>query len=313
MELIFSPLGAAVLVGLAVLSFAFMLRPARQVESLEDRMEAFLSREQERSGAIDEVQGSFIQRVVLPAGQRFIQTLGRLAPAKATEEINLQLIVAGRPGNLGPLDFLGLRILLAIVGLGLGFLNSRNVANPTFRLLGPAMGLAFGYMLPSYWLKSQVRRRKDIIQRALPDALDMLTVCVEAGLAFESALQRVSTQWKGALSEEFGRVVAEIRLGVPRPQALRRFSQRCDVPDVASFVAVLVQADSMGTSIANVLHSQADQMRVLRRQRAEEKANQAPIKVVMAMMIFIFPALFIVILGPAVPALMNTFGAMGAK
>jgi tight adherence protein C len=121
----------------------------------------------------------------------------------------------------------------------------------------------------------------------------------------------VSEQWKGALSNELSRVVSEIRLGVPRPQALRRLAQRCDVPDVSSFVAVLVQADSMGTSIAQVLRSQADQIRVLRRQRAEEKANKAPMKVVMAMLLFIFPALFVVILGPAVPRIIEAFSHMG--
>jgi tight adherence protein C len=121
----------------------------------------------------------------------------------------------------------------------------------------------------------------------------------------------VSSQWQGPLSEEFARVVAEIRLGVPRAQALRRFSGRCDVDDVTSFVAVLVQADSMGTSVSQVLHSQSEQMRVLRRQRAEEKANKAPIKIIMAMLVFIFPALFVIILGPAVPRIIEAFSGMG--
>jgi tight adherence protein C len=148
-----------------------------------------------------------------------------------------------------------------------------------------------------------------LIQRGLPDALDMLTICVEAGLAFESALQRVSDRWPGPLSDEFARSVAEIRLGVPRSQALRRMAARCSVTDVSSFVAVLVQADSMGTSIARVLHSQADQIRVLRRQRAEEKANKAPIKVMIPMVLFIFPALFVVILGPGAPTILEALGS----
>jgi tight adherence protein C len=242
-----------------------------------------------------------------------LQGLGRLAPSRGLERLDLRLTVAGRPGKLGALDFLGLRILLVAIGLGLGFLYGRSAGNPKMLLLGPLGGAVFGYMAPNSWLQGRIHKRKDIIQRALPDALDMLTICVEAGLAFESALQRVSDQWRGPLSDEFARVVAEIRLGVPRGQALRRMAQRCDLPDVGSFVAVLVQADSMGTSIAHVLRSQADQMRVLRRQRAEEKANKAPIKMLMPMLIFIFPALFVVILGPAVPTLISGFGSMGGK
>ena len=179
--------------------------------------------------------------------------------------------------------------------------------NPTVTLLAPLFGAFVGLMLPRNWLSGRVTQRKDLIQRSLPDALDMLTICVEAGLAFEASLQRVSERWKGPLSDEFARVVAEVRLGVPRSQALRRMAQRCDSPDVFSFVAVLVQADSMGSSIAQVIHGQADQIRVLRRQRAEEKANKAPIKVLIPMVLFIFPALFVIILGPAVPKIIDAF------
>jgi tight adherence protein C len=172
--------------------------------------------------------------------------------------------------------------------------------------------MLLGYMMPNYWLSMRVKQRKDAIQRSLPDALDMLTICVEAGLAFESALQRVGEQWRGPLSDEFSRAVAEIRLGVARPQALRRMSARCGVADVSSFVAVLVQADSMGTSISHVLHSQGDQIRTLRRQRAEEMANKAPIKMLIPMGLLIFPALFITILGPAVPRILDAFVIQGA-
>ena len=258
--------------------------------------------------ALEKAQGSFIQRALLPAGRHAVQALSRLTPKSSFEHIQHQLTVAGRPGNLTPADFLGIRVLLAVIGLGLGYAFGRNTPdNPRMMLIGPLAGAAFGYMLPNFWLGSRKRQRQDSIQRALPDALDMLTICVEAGLAFEAALQRVSDQWEGALSDEFAQVVTEMRLGVPRPQALRRFAERCDIPDVSSFVAVLVQADSMGTSIAQVLHSQADQIRVLRRQRAEEKANKAPIKILVAMLLFIFPALFVVILGPAVPRIIDAF------
>ena len=317
MDLLFSPIGAAIAVGLAVLALVLAVRPNRTSRALEDRMESYVARDAEhqaaQASAPGELRGSLYERAILPGAHRFIQVLGRLAPGANVGHIQQKLNVAGRPGNLSPADFLGLRILLAAAGLGLGYFYGQAAANPRMALFGPLIGAVIGYMAPNYGLQSRMRRRQETIQRALPDALDMLTVCVEAGLAFESALQRVGQQWEGALSDEFSRLVAEIRLGVARGQALRRFSERCDVPDVSSFVAILIQADSMGTSIAHVLHSQSEQMRVLRRQRAEEKANKAPIKILVAMMMFIFPALFIVILGPAVPKIVEAFSGISGK
>jgi tight adherence protein C len=138
----------------------------------------------------------------------------------------------------------------------------------------------------------------------------MLTIGVEAGLAFESALLRVGEKWNNALTREFGRAVGEMRVGTSREAALQRMADRCGVPDLNTFVAVLVQSTQLGVSIAQVLHTQADQMRVKRRQRAEELARQAGIKITFPLVFFIFPALFVVILGPAVPRIMETLGAM---
>ena len=312
MELVFSPLTAATLVSMVVMALAAAWRPTKTPKNLNARLSSFARREAEAKEPEDGViEGSLLERVVEPVLRRMLQSLGRLSPSKATEELNQRLTLAGRPGKLSATDFLGLRILLAAGGFGLGILAGRLGGSPQLGLLAPIFGVLVGYQAPFYWLRSRIRSRKDLIQRALPDALDMLTICVEAGLAFESSMQRVSSQWKGPLSDEFARVVAEIRLGVPRPQALRRFSGRCGVDDVTSFVAVLVQADSMGTSVSQVLHSQSEQMRVLRRQRAEEKANKAPIKIIMAMLMFIFPALFVIILGPAVPRIIEAFSGMG--
>jgi tight adherence protein C len=315
MGAIFSPVSVALLVGAAVFALVMSLRPKRLPRAVEGRLEAFLTREvvypELPAAEVGEVRDSFLERIVVPAIRRGINALGRIAPSTQAEEIRRKLMVAGRPGNLSPADFMGIQLLLTIVGLVLGYFYGRGLsANPRMLLLGPLAGAALGYMLPNFWLSSRVRQRQEAIQRALPDALDMLTICVEAGLAFESALKRVSEQWQGPLSDEFARLVSEMRLGVPRDQALRRFADRCGTPDVSSFVAVLVQADRMGTSIGQVLHSQAAQIRTLRRQRAEEKANKAPIKVLIAMLLFIFPALFVVILGPAVPKIVQTFSNM---
>ncbi|MFW6136308.1 MAG: type II secretion system F family protein, partial [Chloroflexota bacterium] len=154
----------------------------------------------------------------------------------------------------------------------------------------------------------RVRSRQHEIARALPDALDMLSVGVEAGLAFESALLRVAEQWDNALTEEFRRAVREMRLGAGREEALRRMAERTGVEDLATFVAVLVQSTRLGVSIAQVLEAQAAQMRLKRRQRAEEQARKAGIKMIFPLVFLIFPAMFVVILGPSMPALLGFLG-----
>jgi tight adherence protein C len=311
LDLIFSPVVVSMLVGLTCMALALAFRPTRASQALEGRLSAFLSHAEMRQAAdsMSDLNGSFLDRVVFPMVRKLLGLIGRMAPSQTLEGINEQLTIAGRPGNLSAADFVGIRLIFMLFCVGLAVFAGRTVGagNPRMGLLVVGGCLAVGFLFPKQWLSGKIKARKDAIQCSLPDALDMLTICVEAGLAFESALQRVADQWEGPLSDEFSRVVAEIRLGVARTQALRRLAQRCSTPDVGSFVAVLVQADSMGTSIAQVLHSQADQIRTLRRQRAEEKANKAPIKVLVVMVLFIFPALFVVILGPAIPKILEAF------
>ena len=172
------------------------------------------------------------------------------------------------------------------------------------------IALFAGFMLPKFWLNQQIKKRRVEIQRALPDALDMLTIGVEAGLAFESALLRVGDQWNNALSQEFRRVVSEMRIGVSRNESLRRMADRVGVEDLSTFVAVLIQSNMLGVSISQVLKTQADQMRLKRRQYAEEMAHAATVKIVMVLVFFILPSLFIVILGPAIPRIMSTLSGV---
>jgi tight adherence protein C len=152
-----------------------------------------------------------------------------------------------------------------------------------------------------------VRERQSQIARALPDALDMMSICVDAGLGFEAAIQKVAIQWDNELALEMRRVISEIRVGVTRSEALRHLAERTGVTDIANFVAVLIQADLLGIAIRNVLHTQAEQMRVRRRQRAQEAAQKAPLKMLFPMTLFIFPAMFVVILGPAIPRFLEVF------
>jgi tight adherence protein C len=159
-------------------------------------------------------------------------------------------------------------------------------------------------------LKSQIRRRQDGIVKALPDALDLLTICVEAGLGFEQAMGKVYEKWDNDLAVAFGRVLQEIQLGKRRSEALRDMSTRMDVADITSFIAALIQAEQLGVSIAKILRIQSDQMRVKRRQRAQEKAQQAPVKMMIPMVLLIFPSIWIVLLGPSIIILLKT-GVIG--
>jgi tight adherence protein C len=149
------------------------------------------------------------------------------------------------------------------------------------------------------WLSSKITRRKEAIIKKFPDALDLMSICVDAGLTFDGAMSKVNEKWDDPLAREFGRVIYEIQLGKSRRQALRDLSDRCDVADVTSFIAAILQADQLGVSIGKVLRIQSEQMRIKRRQRAEERAHQAPVKMMFPMVFLIFPSMFVVLLGPA--------------
>jgi tight adherence protein C len=173
-----------------------------------------------------------------------------------------------------------------------------------------AVGGALGYLLPGMWLGQQIKKRKHNIVKALPDALDLLTISVEAGLAFDLALMRVADKWDNELSNEFKRVLTDTRLGRARRDALKDMAKRTGVEDVQTFTAAIIQAEQLGVSIGKILRIQSDQMRIRRRQRAEEAAHKAPIKMLIPMAFLIFPSLFVVILGPAVPRLMESLSGL---
>ena len=218
-----------------------------------------------------------------------------------------QLIMAGQPGGLSVTDFLGLRFLAATATAVLAFLlGATRLALPSALLISAA-GFMAGLYLPNIWLRRRVHSRQRAIARQLPDVLDMMSICVEAGLGFEAAMQKVAYHWQNDLALEFRRVVNEIRLGVRRVEALHHLVDRTGVEEVAAFVAILVQADKLGISIRDVLQTQSVQMRVRRRQRAEEEARKLPLKMLFPLVFFIFPALFAVVLGPAVPQLVEMF------
>lgn len=254
-----------------------------------------------------ELSQPFADRVIRPGMTALLNFLGRLTPQSNLQELQHKLELAGRPFGWTVVNFVGLRLLAAVLLAALAFIvmlfTDLDIGRRLL-LTGALAGL--GYFLPVLWLGRRIRARQGALLRALPDGLDMLNICVGAGLGFDSALSRVGEQWQTPLADEFNRVVAEIRLGKARRQALLDLSRRTEVMEIENFVATIVQADQLGVSIAKVLRTQAEQMRILRRQRAEEQARQAAIKLLFPLVFLIFPAMFAVLLGPAVPIILES-------
>jgi len=275
------------------------------------RLEEFASRSTPVSLEEIELSQPFSQRVLKPILDGVAGFITRFAPANALESAAHQLELAGRPYNWGPTEFFGVRILISLMLGVFAFLLLTVSGRPfTTRIIGTLIGLALGYLLPALWLRSKIQRRQDEVVKALPDALDLLTICVEAGLGFDAAISKVAEKWENELSRAFGRVIQEIRLGKLRREALREMDHNLEVTDITSFVAAVIQADQLGVSMAKVMRIQSEQMRIRRRQRAEEKAHQAPVKMLFPLVFLIFPAIYIVLLGPAVLVVMDS-GVIG--
>jgi tight adherence protein C len=255
-----------------------------------------------------ELSMSITERVIRPLFKNIAQTASRFTPENQLEQTRHQLELAGTAQKTDARTFFGTRVLLSL-GMGVGaFLLFFRVAPqpPLNAFLFTLGGFLIGYYLPVLSLKSQISRRQNNIVKALPDALDLLTICVEAGLGFDQAMGKVYEKWDNELAIALGRVIQEIALGKLRREALRDMAKNMEVPDVTSFTAAIIQADQLGVSIAKILRVQADQMRVKRRQRAQEKAHQAPVKMLIPMVFLIFPSIWIVLLGPSIIILMET-------
>ena len=300
-------IGVGLVVAFAIVLIVVGMNAPDPQETLQQRLAEYGAREQ--AVTLEEIELSlpFSQRIVLPLLNGIAQFMARFTPQRSLESARHSLELAGNPYNLTASQFWAARAAAAVILGGLiGVLMFVTKAAWTQRILYPVLATALGFFLPVLWLSSQITRRKNSIIKALPDALDLLTVCVEAGLGFDAAMQKVTEKWKDDLALAFGRVLQEIRLGKLRREALRDMADRMDVTDVTSFVAAIIQADQLGVSIAKVLRIQSDQMRVRRRQRAEEKAHQAPIKMLFPMVFLIFPSIYLVLLGPAVLSVLKS-------
>jgi tight adherence protein C len=254
------------------------------------------------------MQAPFMERFVRPLVTQLSKVVMRMTPAGAMESTQRRLMYAGMSGQMQVSDFVGIRTLMTLVGIALAitFAIRTNQGVIGFLILLIILG-GLGYGAPLLWIRSQISSRKDQIQRALPDAIDLLTISVEAGLGFDQALARVVQKSDNGLTREFGRVIQEMRVGISRRDALRALVERCGVEDLSTFISAIIQAEQLGASVANVLRIQSAEMRVRRRQHAETLAHQAPIKMLFPMAFLIFPPIFIVVLGPAIPVVLHTF------
>jgi tight adherence protein C len=279
--------------------------PSRQ----RRRLEVFVRALALTSPAHDK-RRSLIQRLIVPglrsAGRPFL----RITPVGMIASTRERLQAAGEPIGLGPSEFLGVRAGLAMLGAIAGVAGATAIAKDlTAAPLGALGGMLLGYVVPGIVVDRMARKRAAAIRRALPASLDMLALSTEAGLSFDGAIGQVAHRWDTALSEELRRLLVEFQMGRDRKQSLRELGQRTGVPELIRFASAVIQADSLGVPLSRVLHEQSAEIRLRRRQRAEESARKAPVKMLFPMVVLIFPALFVVILGPAIPRLLEAFKA----
>jgi tight adherence protein C len=258
-----------------------------------------------------ELQQPFIERTLRPLASRLSGRMSRMATNSFSEKTEKRLALAGNPGDLRVADWLGIKAIGAIVGAILFFFLFAVVGVLGFPfLIGALLGIVgalFGYTIPEFWLGGRVKKRQKAILLMIPDTLDLLTISVRAGLGFDAALGKVVEKLKGPLSDEFRRALAEIRVGKARRDSLRDIVPRTEVVPLTNFIGAIIQAEQLGVSISKVLQVQSEQLRIERRQRAEEQAAKAPIKMLFPLVGCIFPSLFIVILGPAMILIIKNF------
>ena len=302
-EMIIAAIAAAAVL---LVTFGLAVRPPQ--DAVQQRLSQLVVAPQSLEEM--ELQQPFFERTMRPMVKR-LSTLGRRSGADqggviARTEARLER--AGYPGGLRGADWVGVKLLVAIVlGIVLLLLGLL-LGGITLGFLFGVVGLIFGYVIPEYWLGKRISKRSLDMVLQLPDALDLLIISVEAGLGFDAALAKVVEKMDGPLVDEFRQALAEVRMGRTRRDALRDVAKRADARPISNFIGAIVQAEQLGVPIARVLQVQSQQLRIERRQRAEEAAAKAPIKMLFPMVGCIFPTIFIVILGPAVITVVKGIG-----
>jgi len=301
------PIVIGIVVFLFVMFLVMSLMPGDSEDAIQTRLRA-MAKDPNTVDLTDlELSRPFSERVLKPLSARLASAVRMVTPQDAIDRMRKRLISAGLPYN--PVTIVVFQWLMGygfpLALFAMGVIEQQGPAKG-FGMLG-FVGL-IGFALPTTWVKMKGDQRKAEITRSLPDALDLLTISVEAGLGFDSALQKVVEKLRGPLPFEFGRALYEMRLGKQRRDALKDMAERTQNPDLMQFISSLVQADKLGVSIGNVLRVQADQMRLKRRQRAEQQAQKAPLKMSFVLVFFVLPALLTVLLGPAGIAVYEQLG-----
>ncbi len=299
---------AAGSVFLTILLFALAFRQSPKSNAVRARVATLAtSRSFERPGSVP----SFGDRVLGPFVDALTGKAVAVLPSGLLDRLKMRLVRAGQPVAVEGFIMISFAAAATLGGLGL-LLGVAAGGSVSPKILALAVIMAgVGVYLPTMWLSNRLRHRQATVIKSLPDSFDMITTCVEAGLGLDAALARVAEKVKGPFSEDLSDTLREISMGRNRAEALRDLADRSGVSDLSLFVNAIIQAEQMGTSIGQVLRVQSDQMRVRRRQRAEEKANQAPVKMVFPLVMCILPALFVVIMGPAAIQLYQTMSSSG--
>jgi tight adherence protein C len=296
--------GAVVVLGAIAVILVSLRRNARGEEDdpLQARLAEFIQRGDVTSLEEIELSQPFSERVIVPLLNRVGELSARFTPQKAIQDTARNMELAGNPWPISAATFLLVRFILALVIGGFllwTILGVKGYFTDSDRVLLIGGGFLGGFYLPQIMLTSRITRRQKDVRKAMPDALDLLTICVEAGLGFDAAMSKVAEKWETELSIAFSRVIREIQLGKLRREALKDMSDRLGIAEMTSFVAAIIQSEQLGVSLGKVLRIQSDQMRIKRRQRAEEESRKAPIKMIIPMALLIFPSILIIILTPA--------------
>lgn len=260
-----------------------------------------------------ELQQPFSERVLLPIIEKIGEISTRFTPQKLLQETTLKLELAGNPGRIEAATFLATRFVgAAFFGGGLLLISLLSATKWPLGRTVLVVGLftVIGFFFPQLWLQSRINSRQNEVRKALPDALDLLTICVEAGLGFDAAMAKVAEKWENELSQMFARTIREVQLGKTQREALRDMADRLGLPELTSFVAAVIQSQILGVSLAKVLRIQSDQLRMKRRQFAEELAHKAPVKMIIPMALLTFPSIMIILMAPAAFQIAGAFGPL---
>jgi tight adherence protein C len=280
---------------------------------LQERLEEFSRTGEQVNLEKLEMSQPFAERVIFPLARKFGELTIKFTPQNWLNAISKKLELSGSSSKMDPSVFLSIQFVAA-VGFGGVLLFFLTVVTKSFTpgqvFLLTLVFTIVGFFMPQYQISRNITKRQKSIRRAMPDALDLLTICVEAGLGFDAALAKVTEKWETQLSKAFQRVIQEIQLGKLRREALRDMAEGIGITEMTSFVAAVIQSEQLGVSMAKVLRIQADQMRIKRRQMAEEEAHKAPIKMLIPMALLIFPSLLIVLFVPALLTVMQS-GILG--